>query len=342
MVNAQFVETVMKLQSAFSRVPSIVGPITSGRESFDVVMSIIMNSGIAAIAIVAFVVPVLWLSIFRNWKARIMEMRRGRYFFDKRFVNPATASNFIGYQLWGFVASILFIVVLVLHPLFFIIGLLGHFPFILTDILWPRLRTVLLGLLSVEISIIVARQIARHFLVRDGNVVQQRLFSTYDYAFSVLSIVGGAVALVVTVIVSLFFFVFSLARLDIKRFTVEGLSLLFEPAYSAMCSAIMVDHDNTNPVKVFALDVFCRRLRRLRHLQLQESLDFTTDDIEVDIIESKRKSHQIRREIIQNRFHLWVMMSRNPSLSLLRKKRVLPCAGLVEAVAVGRVRQCSS
>lgn len=81
----------MKLQSAFSRVPSIVGPITSGRESFDVVMGIIMNSGIAAIAIVAFVVPVLWLSIFRNWKARIMEMRRGRLVFSAWIAGHASS-----------------------------------------------------------------------------------------------------------------------------------------------------------------------------------------------------------------------------------------------------------
>ena len=72
----------MKLQNIFSRVPNIFGPITSRRQSFDIVKGIIMNSGIAAIVIVAFMVPVLWYSIFRNWKARIMEMRRGRSVFS--------------------------------------------------------------------------------------------------------------------------------------------------------------------------------------------------------------------------------------------------------------------
>jgi hypothetical protein len=91
--------------------------------------------------------------------------------------------------LWGFVASILFIVVLVLHPLFFIIGLLGHFPFILTDILWPRLRTVLLGLLSVEISIIVARQIARHFLVRCSDLLTSEFEAYIENVSFVLIIV---------------------------------------------------------------------------------------------------------------------------------------------------------
>jgi hypothetical protein len=91
-----------------------------------------------------------------------------------------------------------------------------------------------------------------------------------QYAFSVLSIVGGVVALLVTVGVSLLFFFVSLARLDIKRFTIDRLSSMFEPAYQAMCSAIMVDHENTNPIKLVALDWFCCRLRQLRRAEVHK------------------------------------------------------------------------
>jgi hypothetical protein len=78
-VNAQFVATVEKLQGVMSRVPSFLEPISSGRRSFDIVMYILMTSGVAAIVVMALIIPVLWYGIFSNWKARILEMRRGRF-----------------------------------------------------------------------------------------------------------------------------------------------------------------------------------------------------------------------------------------------------------------------
>jgi hypothetical protein len=51
------------------------------------------------------------------------------------------------------------------HPVFFTLGILGHFPFIVTDILWPRLKDILLGLLSVQGLTLLMRPVANYFLV---------------------------------------------------------------------------------------------------------------------------------------------------------------------------------
>jgi len=51
------------------------------------------------------------------------------------------------------------------HPVFFALGILGHFPFIVTDILWPRLKDILLGLLSVQGLTLLMRPVANYFLV---------------------------------------------------------------------------------------------------------------------------------------------------------------------------------
>jgi hypothetical protein len=86
-------------------------------------------------------------------------------FFPVHILHFQHFAHIVSGQLWGFIASAMLIITIVLHPLFFTIGLLGHFPYIVTDVLWPRLRTFLMGLLTVEILIFVARKVAQTWLV---------------------------------------------------------------------------------------------------------------------------------------------------------------------------------
>jgi hypothetical protein len=103
-----------------------------------------------------------------------------RYSFDRSRIDPAYASNFIGFQVlndartsyvnqsnlavefmyfllqfWGFIGTCVFVLALFLHPFFFIIGLLGTFPFILTQYIWPVARNILLGFLAVKLVTVV-------------------------------------------------------------------------------------------------------------------------------------------------------------------------------------------
>ena len=68
-------------------------------------------------------------------------------------------------QLWGSLGSVVILMVLFIHPVFFSLGILGQFPFIVTDLLWPRARYAILGLASAKLLTTVARPLSKSILV---------------------------------------------------------------------------------------------------------------------------------------------------------------------------------
>ena len=91
-----------------------------------------------------------------------------------------------------------------------------------------------------------------------------------QYAYSIISIVSGIVALLVTVAITLITGFLSLARLDIQKIPVPLISKIMEPSLVAFNAALMVDHDNTNPIKFMALEWFCHRLKELRKVEVRQ------------------------------------------------------------------------
>jgi hypothetical protein len=55
--------------------------------------------------------------------------------------------------------------VLFIHPVFFSLGILGQFPFIVTDLVWPRARYAILGLGAAKLLNTVARPLSKNILV---------------------------------------------------------------------------------------------------------------------------------------------------------------------------------
>jgi len=91
--------------------------------------------------------------------------------FDQRFGLASSARPEYGTllrsclgQLWGCIGTCAFVTVF-LHIVFFALGILGTFPYIITDIIWPVLKGILIGLLAVESLTIVFRIVAKTFLV---------------------------------------------------------------------------------------------------------------------------------------------------------------------------------
>jgi hypothetical protein len=208
-------------------------------------------------------------------------------------------------QLWGFIGTCASVLV-ILHLFFLTLGLLGTFPSIITNNIWPVIKNTLIGLLVVESLTIVFGIVAKTFLVffkqvpfamsthrvfvqiRDNHIIHQRLFSIYDvsvvlcclcfvgltivqYAYSILSIVSGIVALITSVVVTVFTGFISLARLDIRKISIPFVSKLMEPAAAAFNAALMADHDNTNPIKYMALEWFQDRLQALRKAEVRQA-----------------------------------------------------------------------
>jgi hypothetical protein len=66
------------MQKLFDDFPGVMSLLSTGSIHFDRVLRIIQGSATAALVVVALIVPVLWFSIFQNWRFQIMEMRQGR------------------------------------------------------------------------------------------------------------------------------------------------------------------------------------------------------------------------------------------------------------------------
>jgi hypothetical protein len=78
-VVAQFATLVAQMQDILANnLPGVLSQVSTGNSNFETFLSILQNSAIAAIVVTALIVPLLWLSIFENWRSRIMEMRQGR------------------------------------------------------------------------------------------------------------------------------------------------------------------------------------------------------------------------------------------------------------------------
>ena len=91
-----------------------------------------------------------------------------------------------------------------------------------------------------------------------------------QYAYSILSILSGIVALIITVVVTTASGAISLARLDFRKVPIDFISKMTEPSFRAFCAALMMDHDNTNPIKFTALEWFCDRLRIIRKAEVRQ------------------------------------------------------------------------
>jgi hypothetical protein len=77
-VVAQFTSLTQQMQKLFDDFPGVMSLLSTGSAHFDPVLRILQGSATAALIVVALIVPVLWFSIFQNWRFQIMEMRQGR------------------------------------------------------------------------------------------------------------------------------------------------------------------------------------------------------------------------------------------------------------------------
>jgi hypothetical protein len=114
-VIVQFTKLFTRMQRLRADFPWVASLLSSDSSEFERVLKIIQISAFCAIAIMALIVPIIWHSIFVNWRSRIMDMRQGRqvarsvlwsraqslscrYIFDRTRINPSGSANFIGFQ----------------------------------------------------------------------------------------------------------------------------------------------------------------------------------------------------------------------------------------------------
>ena len=93
---------------------------------------------------------------------------------------------------------------------------------------------------------------------------------TLQYAYSILSIISGFIVLTVTFFITILTSFFSLSRLHFDKIPVSTfwMSLILNPALWSYRAALMVDHDNTNPIKFMVLEWFRDRLKASRKAEV--------------------------------------------------------------------------
>jgi hypothetical protein len=68
-------------------------------------------------------------------------------------------------QLWGSLGSVVFLMVLFIHPVFLTLGILGQFPYLVIDIVWIKLRYAIATLALAKLLNALARPVAKKILV---------------------------------------------------------------------------------------------------------------------------------------------------------------------------------
>ena len=68
-------------------------------------------------------------------------------------------------QFWGFIGTLAFLILFIFYPVCLAIGLLGTYPSLITNYIWPVIKNVLIGLFVVQSLTIVFKFVAKIFLV---------------------------------------------------------------------------------------------------------------------------------------------------------------------------------
>jgi hypothetical protein len=91
-----------------------------------------------------------------------------------------------------------------------------------------------------------------------------------QYAYSNLSIISGIFGLPVTIFLSIMSSFISLSSLHFDRMPTSSVwfSQMLNPALWSYRAALMVDHDNTNPIKAVYLEWFSDRLQLIRKAEV--------------------------------------------------------------------------
>jgi hypothetical protein len=92
-----------------------------------------------------------------------------------------------------------------------------------------------------------------------------------QYAYSILNIISGIFVLPITVFITTLINIISLSHLHFDKVPTSTfwISQVVNPALWSYRAAIIVDHDNTNPIKMVALQLFNNRLEKYRNDKIE-------------------------------------------------------------------------
>eukprot|EP01113_Clastostelium_recurvatum_P020040 TRINITY_DN2371_c5_g1_i6.p1 TRINITY_DN2371_c5_g1~~TRINITY_DN2371_c5_g1_i6.p1 ORF type:complete len:1315 (-),score=277.16 TRINITY_DN2371_c5_g1_i6:52-3945(-) len=255
-------ENALEPLSQLSFLLPILKSSTSIQHVMGRVHTSVLISTYAAAAFAALVTVVLWLSMLRRYKRRILMMRLGCYHFDKTKYAGLNAANYPGLQT---IHSALGFVLLFLTA--FTIGMACQ-PELVPIIVQNGMFLVKTVAWVIALKL-VAKFIVSHFIIAQFTIRHRRLWAFFDFAWIFVNVVSILLLSAIRLVVGIFLTTLYFARMDESMAdpSVEHV----DPGYGSYVSMLMIDHMYNNPIFTVFTDMLIKRMKDVR-LHRKESL----------------------------------------------------------------------
>ncbi|CAI2379968.1 unnamed protein product [Moneuplotes crassus] len=259
---------------------------------FAIKLGVIVGTTVAIITVFAN----LFLILF-DYKKRVLDARKGNFKFRKDKIPISMHSGLAG----AIISNSIFMFFVI------IITLTIVFSFLAWPLFWIILWRLKWNILSIAIGSIVTlliKLIFNRICYNFDHVKRRGLLSLFDFFLLQVAILAGVV-LAISRLGILFIALFiSVMRIDVMAIPEWFANILYIDSFNkSYYASVLVQHYQNNPIMITFYELM---FLVTRPVESNDSLDW----------EDRKRMN--RRKIIRNRFHLWVFMSKNPSLKKYR------------------------
>jgi len=261
--------------------------------------------GLLATGFAVLTILLNWVFTFRLYRARVMKVRQGKYFFDRRRVRLEDASAYPGRQL----ASCLFGYVLVFSSSYTISFLLW----------WETVRTVIWQEAGLYIAVALAAsavcylltRLAGFFLAPFNTVTNRKLFNLFEFIFLVINFGAGLGIGLLRLIQAFAKFVFGFSRVDLPTFPGQRQLERVDGGYASYLAMLCLDHEQNSPIVSVFMNQVVRELRLRRDEKNKAEAEKFSAPMEAALARAARLN--------TTRWQIIYTLLNNPRLQPLRK-----------------------
>eukprot|EP01087_Luapelamoeba_hula_P009086 TRINITY_DN2322_c0_g1_i1.p1 TRINITY_DN2322_c0_g1~~TRINITY_DN2322_c0_g1_i1.p1 ORF type:complete len:1308 (-),score=122.76 TRINITY_DN2322_c0_g1_i1:5-3928(-) len=287
--------------------------VNSGEAVIGSLKNRLERTGLGSVCAAAIVCLIMWYFYFRTYRATVMGLRHGKHRHFRQQFSFMSATSYVGMQIANMCLGFL---------LLFLVIWLAAFV-VSFHLFWSTLwhyRDWIIGrifgtwLIMYLIKLIIVR---RYFLNGPWEMRHRSWFALFDYFNTFISVVTSLVGILMRLAMGVVLNVICFTRLDIP---IIGVAPSWDAGYSCFIATAVCDAHYNHPVFCVFNDMIIKDLRhrqkrrnRLNHEVYDEKHD------RLQAIEDQWQNEVKRRRAIR-RWHLFVLLAKNPQLCQLRKQ----------------------
>jgi len=291
---------------------------------FTDVVNIMQIASEVAIVVTLITITVLWALMLLSYRHRVLELRKGEYFFDKHVHSMFYSCQFIGFQSGRTVLAFA-LLWFILSLSGFVFGLVIRFQSV-RSFLWNKGLAFIVVLFSASFITIVVLKIVRIVLIVRGHsdVLHRRWYANIEVGLVLPYIALGILEAGVRTMLALVSLFLVYCRSD---HPIQGTIEWFDPAFVAYIGVMLSDHEYNNPIKRTACNFLLETLGRSRQIAKASATDVLTVGTELSVLpteDGKRRGSvldneaTVRRKKVRNKLWLALTLHNNPDLQPLR------------------------